>query len=194
MKEEWKSIKGYEGKYEISNTGRVKSLEDKNGLKREIILKHNAAKNGYLYVNLWKASKAKTKKIHRLVAEAFCEWKEGDECVNHKNGIKTDNRAENLEWCTYSQNSKHSYVTGLSTPTKGDRDGMYGVHGKEHPSSKPVLQITMDGELIREWENSIEAGKALNVQGSSIQRCARGDRKTAFGYRWQYKENVVQLV
>lgn len=188
MLEIWKSIEGYEGKYEVSNLGRVKSLQDNKGRKREQIVVVNIANNGYLYVNLWKTSRAKSKRIHRLVADAFCERHEGDECVNHKNGVKTDNRAENLEWCTYSYNTKHSYEKGLRKPTRGEKDGMYGVHGKDHPSSKPVLQFTLDGEFLREWENAIEAGKALNIRGASIQRCARGDRKTAFGYKWEYKK------
>ena len=188
MQEIWKSIEGYEGKYEISNLGRVKSLCDKNGRKRELILKPRVGKQGYLYLNLWQESEGKAKKIHRLVAEAFCYKPATAECVNHINGVKTDNRAENLEWCTYSYNSKQSYANGLSKPTKGDKDGMYGVHGKDHPSSKPVLQFSLDGVFMKEWENPIEAGKALNVCGSSIQRCARGDRKTAFGYKWEYKK------
>ena len=168
MQEIWKSIEGYEGKYEISNLGRVKSLCDKNGRKRELILKPRVGKQGYLYLNLWQESEGKAKKIHRLVAEAFCYKPATAECVNHINGVKTDNRAENLEWCTYSYNSKQSYANGSSKPTKGDKDGMYGVHGKDHPSSKPVLQFSLDGVFMKEWENPIEAGKALNVCGASI--------------------------
>lgn len=188
MQEYWKSIEGYEEKYEISNLGRIRSLIDKNGKKRELVLRPRISKNGYLYLNLWTGSQGKPRKVHRLVAEAFCYKPDDAECVNHKNGVKTDNRAENLEWCTYSYNAKHSFETGLRQPTKGEKDGMYGVHGKDHPSSKPVLQFTLGGEFLKEWENPIEAGKALNVCGASIQRCARGDRKTAFGYKWKYKE------
>lgn len=189
MQEIWKSIEGYEGKYEISNLGRVKSLYDNTGRKREKILTPRISKQGYLYLNLWRNSKGRAKKIHRLVAEAFCEKQKDSQCVNHINGIKTDNRAENLEWCTYSYNSKHSFETGLQKPKKGKENGMFGKHGKEHPSSKPVLQYDLNNNFIKEWENSIEAGKQLGVKGSSIQRCARGDRKTAFGYIWRYKDD-----
>lgn len=187
MQEVWKSIEGYEGKYEISNLGRIRSLQDNLGRKRILVLKPRIGKQGYLYLNLWSGSIGKPRKIHRLVAQAFCEKPQGAECVNHKNGVKTDNRAENLEWCTNSYNIRHAYSIGLIQPTKGERDGMYGVHGKDHPSSKPVLQYALDGTFIREWENPIEAGKTLHLCGGSIQRCARGDRKTAFGYLWKYK-------
>lgn len=188
MQEIWKSIEGYEGKYEISNLGRVKSLEDRNGHPREMILKPRISKNGYLYLNLWRNSIGKAKKIHRMVANAFCPKNDNPQCVNHINGVKTDNRAENLEWCSYSYNIKHAVKHGLITPTIGEKDGMYGVHGKEHPSSKPVIQYDLQGNYIREWENAVEAGKVLNLGAGGIQRCARGERKSAFGYRWKYKE------
>lgn len=189
MQEVWKSIEGYEEKYEISNLGRVKSLVDKNGHFREKILKPRLSKNGYLYLNLWKDSKSNTKKIHRLVAEAFCEREEKDRCVNHINGVKTDNRAVNLEWCTVSYNIKEAYRIGLITPTNGERNGMYGVHGKDHPSSKPVNQYGRNGQFIKRYESCVEAGIELNLGHGNIQKCARGDRKTAYGYIWKYVED-----
>lgn len=187
MQEKWESIENYNGKYEVSNMGRVKSLCDKNGRKRELILTPRISKNGYLYVNLWGNSKSKTYKIHRLVAEKFCAKNDNPQCVNHINGVKTDNRAENLEWCSYSYNTKHALQNGLMKATIGEKDGMYGVHGKDHPSSKPLLQYDLQGNFIKEWENAVEAGKVLGYNGSSIQRCARGERKSAFGYIWKYK-------
>ena len=188
MQEIWKSIEGYEEKYEVSNLGRVKSLKNNKGIDRELILKPRISKNGYLYLNLWNNSVCKAKKIHRLVAEAFCFKSDNAQCVNHINGVKTDNKAENLEWCTYSYNTKHAVEKGLIKPTIGKINGMYGKHGKNHPSSKPVLQFDMKGNFLKEWESCIEAGTTLNLCGGSIQRCARGDRKSAFGYIWKYKE------
>lgn len=189
MQEEWKSIEGYEGKYEVSNLGRIKSLINNTGKKREKILKPRISKQGYLYLNLWRGSVAKSKKIHRIVAEAFCKKPTDAQCVNHINGVKTDNRAENLEWCTYSYNIKHAYKEKLITPTKGEKNGMYGVHGKDHPSSKPVLQFDLEGNYIKRWENCVEAGKCLGVNGNSISRCARGDRKKAYGFMWRYEND-----
>lgn len=189
MQEAWKDIDGYDSNYQVSNLGRIRSLIDNHQNKRLIpkIKKTRIGNSGYLYVNLWKDGKPTSERVHRLVASCFCDKSPDAQCVNHINGIKTDNRAENLEWCTYSENTKDAYRRGLISATKGTSNGMYGVHGKEHPSSKPVLQYSLEGDFIAEYESGIEAGNILGVDGSSIQRCARGDRKTAFGYRWSYK-------
>lgn len=187
MQEIWKSIEGYEDKYEISNLGRIKSLSDNKGRKRELILNPRISKNGYLFLNLWKNSHGTPKKIHRLVAEAFCPKNENPQCVNHINGVKTDNRAENLEWCTYSYNMQHAIKNGLFKPTINEKMVGLGVHGKDHPSSKPVLQYDLNDNFIKEWESCVDAGKALGLRGNSIQRCARGERKSAFGFKWKYK-------
>jgi|LakMenE18May11ns_1017448.scaffolds.fasta_scaffold9959546_42 hypothetical protein len=125
--EVWIDIKGYEGQYQISNLGRVKSLE------REVlrplnsytiptkILKHGKNKKGYEYVNLCKYSKVKLNVIHRLVAIHFIPNTENKATVNHKNGIKIDNRVENLEWNTVSENTKHAHKNGLSNISELNR-------------------------------------------------------------------------
>jgi len=185
--ENWKPIDGYEGKYEVSDLGRIRSLSDKNGNRREHILVQRAGHNGYLYVNLWKRSRSRSMKIHRMVAEAFLEKNENPQCVNHKNGVKEDNRAENLEWCTYSDNTRHAVRMGLARATKGELNGMYGVHGAEHPSSKPVIKMSMDGKVLGRWDNCVIAAEENGVNRHNIARCARGDRKSAYGYRWAYE-------
>lgn len=107
--EVWKDIEGYEGHYQVSNLGRVKSLK----FGKQLIMKGGFTSNGYPCVTLLANNKQLSKNIHRLVAESFLENRNSYKCVNHKNGIKSDNRVENLEWCTHKQNSKHAVNAGL---------------------------------------------------------------------------------
>jgi hypothetical protein len=116
----WKNIEGYEGFYQISNLGNVKSLcrlvGNHSGFKKllkEKILKTHISKTGYFVINLKINSKRKTFKLHRLIAYSFIEKIKGKEYINHINGIKTDNRVENLEWVTIKENNYHAIKTGL---------------------------------------------------------------------------------
>lgn len=119
-KEIWKDIKGYEGIYQVSNYGKVKSLERiimrSNGHPkpvRERILRQHFGNIEYLMVSLCKNKSVKKYCVHRLILEAFILNPENKRCCNHKNGIKSDNRIINLEWVTYSENMKHSFKMGL---------------------------------------------------------------------------------
>ena len=112
----WKDIKGYEGKYQVSTLGHVKSLVMWAGdkyVRKDKILRAVLYKNGYLYVSLSKDGKVKRFKVNRLVAETFIENPYNLPITNHKNGDKTDNTVGNLEWTSYSENLKHAYKTGL---------------------------------------------------------------------------------
>lgn len=118
----WKDIEGYEGDYQASSEGRIKSLSrfyyEKGGIKQpipEAILKQTLNKKGYMYITLRKDCLPKTFRVHRLVAAAFIQNIDAKPQVNHKNGIKSDNRVENLEWCNNSENQIHSIRTGLRT-------------------------------------------------------------------------------
>ena len=124
MTEVWKDIKGYEGSYQVSNLGRVKSLErtfiDKIGHKqhtKERILKQFTASHGYLQVDLYNGSSKKKRLVHRLVCEAFHENTENKPCVNHIDENKTNNVASNLEWCTYEENNNHGTHNARSAKT-----------------------------------------------------------------------------
>lgn len=117
FKEIWKPIKGYEGLYEISNYGRVKSLPKIRGrrLTNETILKPRISTQGYIMVGLRKNDKTFNASVHRLIAEAFIPNPENKKKVNHIDGNKQNNSIDNLEWCTPSENMQHAYRTGLKT-------------------------------------------------------------------------------
>ena len=110
--EQWKDIEGYEGLYQISNLGRVKRLIGIN-IYKEHYLKPVKDRYGYLYVCLSKNNKHKVKTLHRLVAIYFIPNPDNKPCVNHIDGNKKNNKVENLEWCTYKENTCHAYKTSL---------------------------------------------------------------------------------
>lgn len=122
MNEIWKDIKDFEGIYEVSNLGRVRtaknkttnsSLHDKRRW-RQRVLRQKTDKKGYKRVNLWKNKTAKTFQVHRLVAIAFLEKMNGKECVNHIDGNPSNNYLDNLEWCNYTENLEHAYKNRLN--------------------------------------------------------------------------------
>ena len=116
QQEIWKDIKEFNGKYSASNLGAVK-----NNFTRKI-LKPMKNHNGYLVIHLWNGNKTSFR-IHRIIAEMFIPNPENKKTVNHKNGVKTDNRAENLEWSTSSENIKHAFVIGLNEGNCGEKHG-----------------------------------------------------------------------
>lgn len=116
MEEIYKDIIGYEGLYQISNYGNIKSLERKHhrgGIKKERILKLRIDNDGYNQIILWKNSMIKSYRVHRLVLQTFLPTDNVRLQVNHKDGIKTNNYIDNLEWCMQSQNMKHAFAIGL---------------------------------------------------------------------------------
>lgn len=142
MEEIWKDIKGYEGHYQVSNFGRVKSVErykDNHGTKqlvKEHILKQSEnQKGGYLKVDLWKDGKSKTLYTHRLVAQAFIENPLNKTTVNHINGNHKDNHVSNLEWATPSEQNEHIYKMGLKSQESIDK-AVKAMHEAKKQKSK----------------------------------------------------------
>lgn len=124
----WVSVAGYEGLYEVSSQGRIRSMDRYVISKRArrflkgVILKPHKSKEGYLHVSLSKKGKATSTLVHRITAKAFCVGYEESLDVNHKNGVKTANGAENLEWVTRQANIQHSYKNKLQVMGTGDQN------------------------------------------------------------------------
>ena len=174
MKEFWKEIKGYEGLYEVSNLGRVKSLNYRRTGK-ENILKPLKNDKGYFQVVLCKNKKTNVCRVHRLVAEAFLDNPDNLPQVNHKDEDKTNNHVDNLEFCTNDYNIHY----GTAIRRKVEKQ----INGKR---SKPVYQYTIDGEFIAEYPSTAEVKRQLGYSHSHISECCLGKFKTAYGYKWKY--------
>lgn len=183
----WKDIEGFEGEYQVSNFGNVKSLQrivNDNGGKKEIpemILTPDKTKQGYLRATLYKNQKRRKYSIHRLVAKAFIQNPDNKKCVNHIDLVKDNNRLENLEWVTHSENSRHS----LSNRPKR----IYKKSGKINElnvKSRPVMQISKEGILINTYPSLQEVNRLFGFHHANVGACARGKLKTAYGYKWAY--------
>ena len=185
MSEEiWKDIKGYEGKYKISNFGKVKSLYFINRqakIPREKILSYGYNLQGYPFVHLCKNNiTSKVIYIHRLVATHFINNPQNLKCVNHINGIKTDNRVENLEWCTQKYNIQQSFKNGQQKPTWINKTG------KLNPLSKKVNQYDLNNKFIRTWDCMRDVERELNIYAINVSKCCRNVIKSAGGYKWRF--------
>lgn len=181
----WKPIFGFEGIYQVSNWGKVKSF--KNGKER--ILKPYKVGHGYLRVDLFKDGKHNLKCVHRLVAEAFIP---NDDLfktqINHKDENKelnfvwvnddgsVDESKSNLEWVTCAQN--------INFGSRTERMAKTNTNGK---CSKAVLQYDRQGNFIQEWPSTHEVERQLGLRNENISSCCNGKRKTAYNFKWQYK-------
>lgn len=192
MNEVWKDIEGYEGLYQVSNLGCVKSLTRKvrckNNKFRIIIGKiliPIQTKNGYLFVNLWKNNKIKRVLVHRLVAETFIPNPENKPEVNHINGNKLNNYVDNLEWNTRSENTIHSYKIKLRENQKKSIS-----QNNKKMKSKIVYQYDLNGNLIKIFPSASEAARHYGYNQSAISECCRGLRKRIYGSIWKYMQTI----
>ena len=194
--EEWRSIEGYEGLYEVSNLGRVRSLDryesNGNGIRlfRGMLLKPQKTCKGYLHVGLNKKGKTIIARIHRLVAKAFTEicgeYREGL-VVDHINAQKQDNRAINLKWCTPRENSNNPIT---KEHMEGENSYWFGKLGKEHVRSIPIVQYDRKGNFISEFSCAAEAERKLNIDHRAICRVLKRQRNHTHGYIFRYKEQT----
>lgn len=174
--EVWKDVVGYEGLYQVSNLGRIKSLPKRKGkgngyIKGEEVLTARVENYGYARVVLSKDGTKKKYQVHRLVAEAFVPNPDNKNQVNHINCNKADNRAVNLEWCSGSENTIHAYRNGLvMLPTR------------------KVGQYNLCGTLVRVFDSITEAERETKVRRGNIWSCCTGKRAKAGNYIWKYED------
>lgn len=181
----WKEIPGYEGLYQVSNLGRVRTIEryvtEKNGktrIKKSIIRKFVVSNSGYAQVTLTCKYKMKLCTVHRLVAITFLEKVSGKNIVNHINGIKTDNSLSNLEWCNKSENELHSYrvLNKINIP-KGKPNYL---------SMKKVCQYDLKGNHIKTYDSITMASKETNTNRQKISDVCIGKRKKTNNFIWKH--------
>jgi hypothetical protein len=187
--EVWKDIEGYEGLYQVSNIGRVKSLkryvQNHSGasylvperIKKASEKKERDKKQGYMSISLYKNNKGKSFYVHRLVAEAFVENPDNKETVNHINGDKHDNRAYNLEWCSYAENNAHAVKTGLNDSS----------HRRNRKGSMSVAQYDENMNLIAVYPSMREAERQTGIDCRSISLGIRKSWKYG-GFIWKKAE------
>ena len=174
----WCDVRGYEGLYQVSNWGRVKSLNYKHTGK-EGILKPGKTKRGYLYVSLCKEEKRKKHYIHRLVLQNFSPVENMDELqVNHINENKEKNYLSNLEWCTCKENCNHGTRNARAAEKK----------------SIPIAQLTLDGKFVKAWKSIHDAEREGGFDQGNINKCCQGKFKTHKGYKWQYLYEYIHNI
>lgn len=181
----WLPVVGFEGLYEVSSLGRVKSLRNRYGTYREKILKQGKYKDGYLKVLLYKDEKKKTCRVNRLVAIAFIDNPNNFRCVNHKDENKTNNCVDNLEWCTHQYNLNY----GTAQARRVASTDWKSVAEKK---SKRVYQYTKNGELVGIWESTRECGRQGFNQGNvsaCCNNCFKREGNNVYkNYIWSYRE------
>lgn len=191
--EVWKDIKGYENLYQVSSKGRVRSLDryvnnkGKLDFRKGKILTTSNRKNGYLSVSLSKDGVITTHSVHRLVATAFIPNPNNSPMINHRDENPSNNRVENLEWCTHKYNMNY----GTINKRRGESLG----YGKNNPYSKPILQFSKTGDFIRKWDCSMDIERELGFNNSNITACCKGKKHflSAYGYKWGYADDYEKI-
>lgn len=183
VEEIWKPVISSENTKLVSNLGRIRSLDQKvfNGkvfyIKKGRIMSLNLGKNGYYTCCI----NGKNVLVHRVVAQAFIPNPKKLPCINHKNEIRTDNRVENLEWCSYAYNNSYGKHKESSAKTL-----------KECGIKKRIRVCSIDcNGIINEYDSIVDASIKNNTNNSHISECCRGIRKTAGGLKWKYSDAII---
>ena len=177
----WRDIKGYEGHYQISNLGNAKSFK----FGKILALKTAKTIHGYLYFTLCKNGFAKKIVVHRLVAIVFISNPQNKICINHKNGIKTDNKVDNLEWVTYKENYIHALKNGLTRQHKWT-----GKFGYENNRSKKINQYCAKTlKYLKSFGSYHEVARKMNCGYEKIYCAVKRKTKTRDGYLYSINKS-----
>ena len=208
----WKPIKDYEGLYEVSSIGRVRSMSytNQHGTFDRVIILKGWICGGYPCIQLTKNNEKKTFKIHRLVAETFIPNPNNLPEVDHINTVRDDNRVENLRWVTHKENMNNELTKlNIGKSVANENNGMYGKYhseetknkmskiakkGEDNPKSIKVVQLDKNtNELIKIWDSLNEAEKKEGYHARCISACCKGKRKTHKRYKWMYYTDYIEL-
>lgn len=169
----WKDVVGYEGHYQVSNLGRIRSLFfNKSARDDPYIMNPHIQKNGYVYVRLYKNKSYRSVRLHRIVATAFIPNPNNYPIINHIDEDKANNMVENLEWCTHKYNSNY-----------GNR-----IEKTISPQRKPIGKYDLNGNLIKVYRGVNEAARVENLSAGNICMTCKGKRLMAGGYEWRYMD------
>lgn len=179
-REEWRDVENYEGKYQISNLGRLRSFARS---VEPLIFAPHYDKDGYIMYGLRRNGKIYTKKAHRLVASAFIPNKDNLPQINHIDEDKTNNRVSNLEWCSHLYNNRYG--------TKRQRISFYAMY-RGHTLRK-IRQYTKDGLLVKEHISSRMAERETDIKHQNIIETCRGGQTQSGGYLWCYADDIQRI-
>lgn len=188
LNEEWKDIKDYEGLYQVSNYGRIKSFK----YKKTRILKASAiSTERYFVLTLSKNNIKRYTTVHRLVAQMFIPNPNNYSIINHKDCNKHNNHANNLEWCTISYNMLHAIKNGKIN-IEYLKSKIPHYYGKQNHNSRAVFVYNLDNKYIGKFDCIREAKDSLNINAPNasthIVQCCKGKRNKAYGYKWRYAD------
>lgn len=185
----WKDVVGYEGFYQVSDLGRVRSVErlvnapnNRRCVRQSVVLRQTLSNSGYYFVGLSVNGKLKNPSVHRLIAIAFKPNPENKPDVNHIDGVKTNNLLSNLEWATKSENGIHAFRLGLSVPQKTNLGRFGGLAYRK----RAVDVFDKEGVKIDYFTNVREGAKEYGVAETSVSNCLNGRAKTCGGVIWRY--------
>ena len=178
MEEIRKDVQDYMLLYSVSNLGNIKKYDHKNS--KFVHMKQHTIWAWYLWVALHKKNNKIPRQVHRLVAQAFISNPENKPFINHKNWIRDDNRVENLEWCTSSENNLHAYRALWRKNCC-----LWRFWGK-HYSSKRVLQYDINWKFIKERASGMDIQRELWFSGKCISSCCKNHSKTSYWYMWNH--------